>query len=173
MHNKCFILLFASRCFPWSFLLEFLTVGNKDIGGTWRDRLAAWKVVLQKEKLAEQLDLNSKYVVEFDMKEVENSLQKDVVEKAQNTQGTRALWISKRWWRYRPKLPYTYFLQKLDSSEVQMIPFFNFFLRHFFSSMLYIFFYQVQDRFLKCMICTVVSQFVNVLSSSWFIISGC
>lgn len=100
-----------------------LSVGNKDIGGTWRDRLAAWKVVLQKEKLAEQLDLNSKYVVEFDMKEVENSLQKDVVEKAQNTQGTRALWISKRWWRYRPKLPYTYFLQKLDSSEVAAVVF--------------------------------------------------
>lgn len=159
--------LFVSCCFPWSFLLEFLTVGNKDIGGTWRDRLAAWKEVLQKEKLSEQLDLNSKYVVEFDMKEVENSLRKDVVEKAQNTQGTRALWISKRWWRYRPKLPYTYFLQKLDSSEVQMIPFFSFFLLRFFSS------YQVQDLLFKWMICTVVSQFVNVLSSSWFIISGC
>lgn len=100
-----------------------LSVGNKDIGGTWRDRLAAWKEVLQKEKLSEQLDLNSKYVVEFDMKEVENSLRKDVVEKAQNTQGTRALWISKRWWRYRPKLPYTYFLQKLDSSEVDAVVF--------------------------------------------------
>lgn len=53
------------------------------------------------------------------MKEVENSLRKDVVEKAAATQGTRALWISKRWWHYRPKLPYTYFLDKLDSSEVR------------------------------------------------------
>ncbi|KAH6787857.1 FTSH protease 12 [Perilla frutescens var. hirtella] len=101
-----------------------LSVGNQDIGGTWRDRLAAWKEILQKEKLAEQVgSLNSKYVVEFDMKEVENSLRKDVVEKAQNTRGTRALWISKRWWRYRPKLPYTYFLQKLDSSEVDAVVF--------------------------------------------------
>lgn len=72
-----------------------------------------------KEKLAEQLDSgNAEYVVEFDMKEVENSLRKDVVEKVTDTQGTRALWISKRWWRYRPKLPYTYFLNKLDSNEV-------------------------------------------------------
>lgn len=55
------------------------------------------------------------------MKEVENSLRKDVVEKVIDTQGARALWISKRWWRYRPKLPYTYFLQKLDSSEASVI----------------------------------------------------
>ncbi|KAL0306099.1 UNVERIFIED_CONTAM: ATP-dependent zinc metalloprotease FTSH 12, chloroplastic [Sesamum radiatum] len=48
-----------------------LSVENQSTGGTWRDRLAAWKEILQKEKLAEQLDsLNSKYVVEFDMKEV-------------------------------------------------------------------------------------------------------
>lgn len=79
----------------------------------------AWKDILQKEKLAEELSsVNSKYAVEFDMREVENSLRKDVVEKSTNSQGTRALWISKRWWRYRPKLPYTYFLEKLDSSEV-------------------------------------------------------
>ncbi|GMI85147.1 FTSH protease 12, EMBRYO DEFECTIVE 36, EMBRYO DEFECTIVE 156, EMBRYO DEFECTIVE 1047 [Hibiscus trionum] len=92
--------------------------------GTWRDRLQAWKEILRKEKLSEQLDsINSKYVVEFDMKEVENSLRKDVVEKVSETQGTRALWISKRWWRYRPKLPYTYFLQKLDSSEVAAVVF--------------------------------------------------
>lgn len=92
--------------------------------GTWRERLHIWKEVLKKEKFAEQLDSsNAKYVVEFDMKEVENSLRKDVVEKVTDTQGARALWISKRWWRYRPKLPYTYFLQKLDSSEVAAVVF--------------------------------------------------
>ncbi|KAF9674467.1 hypothetical protein SADUNF_Sadunf10G0130200 [Salix dunnii] len=90
--------------------------------GTWRERLHIWKEILKKEKLVEQLDSsNAKYVVEFDMKEVENSLRKDVVEKVIDTQGARALWISKRWWRYRPKLPYTYFLQKLDSSEASVI----------------------------------------------------
>lgn len=88
-------------------------------GGTWRERLQKWREIIQKEKLAEQVDSqNAKYVVEFDMKEVEKSLHKDVVEKTTETQGTRALWIAKRWWLYRPKLPYTYFLQKLDSSEV-------------------------------------------------------
>ena len=87
--------------------------------GTWRERLQKWKEIIQKEKLNEQLDSqNAKYVVEFDMKEVENSLRKDVVEKAAKTEGARALWISKRWWLYRPVLPYTYFLQKLDCSEV-------------------------------------------------------
>ncbi|KAL2897250.1 ATP-dependent zinc metalloprotease FTSH 12 chloroplastic [Bienertia sinuspersici] len=92
--------------------------------GSWRDRLNAWTEILEKEKLAEQISpFNAKYSVEFDMKEVENSLKKDVLEKASDAQGTRALWISKRWWRYRPKLPYTYFLEKLDSSEVAAVVF--------------------------------------------------
>lgn len=87
--------------------------------GSWRERLATWKEMLEREKVTEQLKSSTaKFVVEFDMEEVENSLRKDVVEKTSETEGTRALWISKRWWRYRPKLPYTYFLQKLDSSEV-------------------------------------------------------
>ncbi|XP_027354051.1 ATP-dependent zinc metalloprotease FTSH 12, chloroplastic isoform X2 [Abrus precatorius] len=92
--------------------------------GSWRERLHKWSEILRKERLAEQLDsLNAKYVVEFDMKEVENSLRKDVAEKVIPTQGTQALWIAKRWWRYRPKLPYTYFLDKLDSSEVAAVVF--------------------------------------------------
>ena len=55
------------------------------------------------------------------MKEVEDNLRKDVAKKVTSTQGARALWIAKRWWRYRPKLPYNYFLDKLDGSEVRFI----------------------------------------------------
>ncbi|VVB11569.1 unnamed protein product [Arabis nemorensis] len=95
-----------------------------DSVGTWRERLATWKEMLEREKVSEQLNSSmAKYVVEFDMKEVEKSLRKDVIERSSETEGTRALWISKRWWRYRPKLPYTYFLQKLDSSEVAAVVF--------------------------------------------------
>ncbi|KAG2679621.1 hypothetical protein I3760_11G058500 [Carya illinoinensis] len=92
--------------------------------GTWRERLHTWKDILRMEKSAGQLNsTNAKYVVEFDMKEVEKSLCKDVVEKLPETEGSRALWIAKRWWRYRPKLPYTYFLHKLDCSEVAAVVF--------------------------------------------------
>ncbi|KAK7257004.1 hypothetical protein RIF29_30663 [Crotalaria pallida] len=98
--------------------------GDVQTEGTWRERLHKWREILRKERLAEQMEsLNSKYAVEFDMKEVENSLRKDVAEKVTVTQGTRALWIAKRWWCYRPKLPYNYFLDKLDSSEVAAIVF--------------------------------------------------
>lgn len=86
-----------------------------------------WKEILRKDKLAEQISsINAKYVVDFDMQEVEKSLRKEVVEKVSDTQGSRALWISKRWWLYRPKLPYTYFLDKLDCSEV-IILFYHFY----------------------------------------------
>lgn len=91
---------------------------------TWRERLHTWKEIIRKEKLMEQTDsMHAKYVVDFDMQEVEKSLRKDVVEKVSDTQGSRALWISKRWWHYRPKLPYTYFLGKLDCSEVAAVVF--------------------------------------------------
>ncbi|XP_030523971.1 ATP-dependent zinc metalloprotease FTSH 12, chloroplastic isoform X2 [Rhodamnia argentea] len=96
----------------------------KEISASWRERLSRWKDILEKEKLSEQSDsVNAKYVVEFDMREVEESLRKDVTEKVSDSRGTRAQWISKRWWRYRPKLPYTYFLDKLDSSEVAAVVF--------------------------------------------------
>lgn len=101
------------------FFHAHLTDAIQESKGTWRERLHAWKGILRNDKLVEELDAsNAKYVVEFNMKEVENSLRKDVVDKVTDTQGARALWISKRWWRYRPKLPYTYFLEKLDCSEV-------------------------------------------------------
>ncbi|KAI9160168.1 hypothetical protein LWI28_005703 [Acer negundo] len=107
-------------------LTEDLGISDKvqENNGNWRERLGAWKEIMRRENLSEGLDSsNAKYVVEFDMKEVENSLRKDVVGKVSETQGTRALWIAKRWWRYRPKLPYTYFLDKLDSSEVAAVVF--------------------------------------------------
>ncbi|CDP22220.1 unnamed protein product, partial [Coffea canephora] len=74
-------------------LEEDLTIlgENQESRGTWRERLQAWNEILQKDKLAEQLDsLNARYVVEFDMKEVENSLRKDVLEKVKNNHGNRA-----------------------------------------------------------------------------------
>nr|QKY65085.1 FTSH protease 12 [Passiflora tenuiloba] len=101
-----------------------MSVKAQKIDRTWRQRLQAWKEILRQEKLVEELGTsNAKYVVEFDLKEVENSLRKDVAGKITETQGTRALWISKRWWLYRPKLPYTYFLHKLDRSEVAAVVF--------------------------------------------------
>ncbi|KAI3755978.1 hypothetical protein L1987_55789 [Smallanthus sonchifolius] len=96
---------------------------NQESKGTWQERLQVWKDILKKEQLAEELDASrSKYAIEFDMKEVEKSFREDA-KKSEGTQGVRALWISKRWWRYRPKLPYTYFLEKLQCSEVAAVVF--------------------------------------------------
>ncbi|KAI3804695.1 hypothetical protein L1987_26433 [Smallanthus sonchifolius] len=96
---------------------------NQESKGTWQERLQVWKDILKKEQLAEELDASrAKYAIEFDMKEVEKSFREDA-KKSEGTQGVRALWISKRWWRYRPKLPYTYFLEKLQCSEVAAVVF--------------------------------------------------
>nr|XP_043629710.1 ATP-dependent zinc metalloprotease FTSH 12, chloroplastic [Erigeron canadensis] len=95
---------------------------NRESKGTWQERLQIWKEILRKEQLTEQLDSSrAKYAIEFDMKEVEKSFREEA--KPKGTEGVRALWISKRWWRYRPKLPYTYFLEKLEYSEVAAVVF--------------------------------------------------
>ncbi|CAN0901915.1 ATP-dependent zinc metalloprotease FTSH 12, chloroplastic [Linum grandiflorum] len=92
--------------------------------GSWNTRLQLWQELLKKEKLAQELGAsNAKYALDFDMKEVENSLRKDMAKKLPDGSGATALWISKRWWQYRPTIPYTYFLQKLDSSEVAAVVF--------------------------------------------------
>ncbi|XP_076884367.1 ATP-dependent zinc metalloprotease FTSH 12, chloroplastic-like [Bidens hawaiensis] len=102
-----------------------LSDNNQETKGTWQESLQIWKDILRREQLAEQLDSSrAKYAIEFDMKEVEKSFrEEDAKAKAKGTQGVRALWISKRWWRYRPKLPYTYFLEKLEHSEVAAVVF--------------------------------------------------
>lgn len=98
-------------------------------GSSWRERLVKWREVIEKEKFAEKRDsLRAKYVVDFDMEEVEKSLRKEVSEKSADSNGYRALWVSKRWWLYRPKLPYTYFLDKLNCSEVLSLQLYYFFL---------------------------------------------
>ncbi|XP_073006112.1 ATP-dependent zinc metalloprotease FTSH 12, chloroplastic isoform X1 [Typha latifolia] len=101
-----------------------VNVAKQESGTNWRERLGKWKEILRKDKLAEQIEsASAKYVVDFDMHEVEKSLREDVLVKASNSKGGRAQWISKRWWRYRPKLPYTYFLDKLDCCEVAAVVF--------------------------------------------------
>lgn len=112
------LLFFFLKCYnctdPTDKILD-----DRENGMKWRERLAAWKEILSNDNLAENIDsMKAKYVVDFDMQEVEKSLREQVMNKAPDTLSNRALWISKRWWRYRPKLPYTYFLNKLNSSEV-------------------------------------------------------
>ena len=44
---------------------------KRELSGSWRERLKAWAEILEKEKLAAQINpLNTRYSVEFDMKEV-------------------------------------------------------------------------------------------------------
>ncbi|KAJ3698854.1 hypothetical protein LUZ61_002559 [Rhynchospora tenuis] len=98
--------------------------GENNSQSNWRERLAKWREILTEEKETELMDyLSAKYVVDFDMDEVEKSLREEVDRRSSSLDGSRASWVAKRWWLYRPKLPYKYFLDKLDSNEVEAIVF--------------------------------------------------
>lgn len=60
---------------------------------------------------------NSKFVIGVDLDEIKKGLLKK--EKGQmDPRPPRSFLVSRRWWQYRPKLPYTYFLSKLRRLEV-------------------------------------------------------
>lgn len=88
------------------------------VRGTWQERLAKWEDILEKEKWQEDIDaLTSKYVITFDWQQMKENYRKEQEEKSPDNH--RGRWITKRWWQYRPKLPYTYFLLKVESLEVK------------------------------------------------------
>lgn len=119
-----------------NFLVSEVDVGS---GSSWRERLVKWREIIEKDKFAEKKDsLRAKYVIDFDMEEVEKELRKEVSEKSGDSNGYRALWVSKRWWLYRPKLPYTYFLEKLHCSEVSLLQLYYFFFINLLSNTLHL-----------------------------------
>ncbi|KAJ7563243.1 hypothetical protein O6H91_03G102400 [Diphasiastrum complanatum] len=87
--------------------------------GTWQDRLADWHEVLERDKWAETFDsLRSKYVIPIPWPEYKANFLKEQ-RRGKITQNNRAFWVTKRWWKYRPELPYTYFLAKVEGLQVE------------------------------------------------------
>ncbi|KAH9293417.1 hypothetical protein KI387_041378, partial [Taxus chinensis] len=103
-----------------------VTGGRRHVSprGTWLERLAKWDEILEKEKAEEDFDaLSSKYAILFDWKEIKKIFKQQQEKRPPNSQHYRGEWISKRWWQYRPKLPYTYFLLKVECLEVEAVVF--------------------------------------------------
>ncbi|XP_024524522.1 ATP-dependent zinc metalloprotease FTSH 12, chloroplastic [Selaginella moellendorffii] len=87
---------------------------------TWRERLTKLEDMLEKESIKEDTDaLTSKYVVLLDSEE----MAKDIAEKKEEPvippQYGRGFWAARRWWKYRPKMPYFDFFEKVERMEVQ------------------------------------------------------
>eukprot|EP00250_Pteridium_aquilinum_P014757 c22183_g1_i1 orf=676-3876(-) len=86
---------------------------------SWQERLVEWDKMLRLEHLKDRLlEQSSKFVIGVDLDEIKKSLSKE--ENGQSdSRPPRAFLVSKNWWQYRPKLPYTYFLSKLRRLEVE------------------------------------------------------
>ncbi|XP_057835823.1 ATP-dependent zinc metalloprotease FTSH 12, chloroplastic isoform X1 [Cryptomeria japonica] len=92
--------------------------------GAWLERLGNWDRILEKEKVDEDTDkLSSKFAISFDWQEMKENFELQQKQRLPNSQRYRGEWISKRWWQYRPKLPYTYFLLKVECLEVEAVVF--------------------------------------------------
>lgn len=91
--------------------------------GTWLERLENWHEILEKEKMEEDTDLISEFAFSFDWQEMKENFKLQQKQRQLNSQQYRGEWISKRWWQYRPKLPYTYFLSKVECLEVEAVVF--------------------------------------------------
>lgn len=86
---------------------------------TWQERLQAWDKLLLNEHVQELVDQDkTKFVVPINHEEIRSNLAEEQEEKELQTYKHRAFWVARRWWKYRPSLPYTYFLAKVETLEV-------------------------------------------------------
>ncbi|KAL2635062.1 hypothetical protein R1flu_006541 [Riccia fluitans] len=86
----------------------------------WKERLIEWERILKKADLKETLDsFTSKYAIDLSWPQIEASIEMARAEEENETGPGRAFWVARTWWKYRPKLPYTYFLAKVEDLEVE------------------------------------------------------
>lgn len=86
---------------------------------SWQERLKAWEELLLKDKLKEMAEEDdAKYEVIVNPHELGvNELEEQYLQASQPSKEW-AFWVSRRWWKHRPKMPYTYFLSKVENLEV-------------------------------------------------------
>lgn len=86
---------------------------------SWQDRLEEWDRILKTEELKDiLLSRKSKFALDMDWDEV-NRGYLERSEREEEPRPPTAFVMMRKWWQYRPKLPYTYFLSKLHKSEVE------------------------------------------------------
>jgi hypothetical protein len=85
----------------------------------WQERLQEWDSLIKREQLKELVEQDkTKYVVPINKKEVRANMAEELVEREMSSNKEWAFWVARRWWKYRPNMPYTYFLTKVESLEV-------------------------------------------------------
>ncbi|KAG0583886.1 hypothetical protein KC19_3G168900 [Ceratodon purpureus] len=86
---------------------------------SWEDRLEAWEELIEKENLKDMAEEeNTKYEYPVDTHELSENLAEEQEELEVQPKKKLAFWVSRRWWKYRPKIPYTYFMSKVENLEV-------------------------------------------------------
>ena len=60
----------------------------------------------------------TKYVFPVNTHELSENLAEEQNEMKSQPKMEWAFWVSRRWWKYRPKIPYTYFMSKVENFEV-------------------------------------------------------
>lgn len=85
----------------------------------WQERLQEWDSLIQNEQLKELVEQDkTKYVVPINKNEVRANMAEELAERETSSNKEWAFWVARRWWKYRPNMPYTYFLTKVESLEV-------------------------------------------------------
>jgi cell division protease FtsH len=86
---------------------------------SWKERLLEWDKVLEREELKdEQLAKESVFVIPVSIDEARKNLLNRKKEQVESMP-SRAYLVTRKWWQYRPKLPYMFFLSKVEKGEVQ------------------------------------------------------
>lgn len=74
---------------------------------------------MAKEKLKDMAEEeDTKYEFPVNTHELSENLAEEQDEMESQPKKELAFWVSRRWWKYRPKIPYTYFMSKVENLEV-------------------------------------------------------
>ena len=85
---------------------------------SWQERLIEWDKILESEELKDQrLAEKSMFVIPVNLDKARENLLKRK-EKQVDSGPSTAYLVSRKWWQYRPKLPYMFFLSKVERGEV-------------------------------------------------------
>lgn len=86
---------------------------------SWQERLEAWEELIQKENLKEMAEADrTKYEIPINPDELSRKTAEEMEQAEAQPPRDWAFWVSRRWWIYRPKMPYTYFMTKVENLEV-------------------------------------------------------
>ncbi|CAI5999442.1 unnamed protein product [Closterium sp. NIES-64] len=97
-----------------------ITSSSSSKGG-WRERLQRWEEAVTEgdiKDLFEEPSSRYEYVYDWDLIQAQQEEEMARRARGEGEADSPAVWLQRRWWKYRPGMPYVWLLHKIQTNEV-------------------------------------------------------